>query len=534
MSQPFALSCRGGLNVNLNQLEIMRQPGLATKLLNFEVDPDGGYRRISGFNLFGGGSSARPNSSNPILGMAVYADGLVVCSGTGIFFSQDGTSWIQINKASVSGSGDNLTTFNARSNDDRTGQGQCTFSIFEGTTDYGDLLICDGANKPFFFRMTGTGNLSTRTFFAGEITVDGTTAPSVGVMHENHFVVGGASTAKNTIFFSSSVDPDSFSGSGAGSIQLTDSVVGLASFRSDLVIFCTNSIFRLVNISDSTNIAVVPVTRNVGCLDGQSIQEIGGDLLFLSPDGIRTFAGTARIGDVELSSVSRQIQKVTTALADNINNFTISSGVLRSKSQYRLFYTNTSLDSSEAKGIIGTLTPNGFEWSETKGIQANALASGLDKDGIEQAYHGDNSGYVYNHDTGSTFNPAGTATNMAAEYFTPDLDFGDIGTRKTIKYIKLSVTPEGTIQPQLNVKYDFEDNNTPQPPTYVLDHIPLPAVFGTAVFGTDTFGAPENPLVRQAVEGTGNTVSLRISSDDQRSSYIINGFYIDYMPAGRK
>ena len=143
MSQPFALACRGGLNVNLNQLEIMRQPGLATKLLNFEVDPDGGYRRISGFNLFGGGSSARPNSSNPILGMAVYADGLVVCSGTGIFFSQDGTSWIQINKASVSGSGDNLTTFNARSNDDRTGQGQCTFSIFEGTTDYGDLLICD-------------------------------------------------------------------------------------------------------------------------------------------------------------------------------------------------------------------------------------------------------------------------------------------------------------------------------------------------------------------------------------------------------
>ena len=60
------------------------------------------------------------------------------------------------------------------------------------------------------------------------------------------------------------------------------------------------------------------------------------------------------------------------------------------------------------------------------------------------------------------------------------------------------------------------------------------ARYGTAVFGTETFGAPEHPLVRQAVEGTGNTVSLRISSDDQRSSYIINGFYIDYMPAGRK
>ena len=73
--------------------------------------------------------------------------------------------------------------------------------MFEGTSDYGEVLICDGANKPFFFKMTGTGALADRTFFAGEITVDSTTAPTVGVIHENHFVVGGAPTAKNKIFF---------------------------------------------------------------------------------------------------------------------------------------------------------------------------------------------------------------------------------------------------------------------------------------------------------------------------------------------
>ena len=87
MSQPWGYSCTGGLNVNLNQLEMLAQPGLATRLRNFEVDPDGGYRRIDGFSLFG---DTKPNSSETILGMAVYADGLIVCSGTGIFFSQDG------------------------------------------------------------------------------------------------------------------------------------------------------------------------------------------------------------------------------------------------------------------------------------------------------------------------------------------------------------------------------------------------------------------------------------------------------------
>ena len=52
MSLAFGLSCRGGLNTNLNSLELLGQPGFATSLENFEVDPDGGYRRINGFTAF--------------------------------------------------------------------------------------------------------------------------------------------------------------------------------------------------------------------------------------------------------------------------------------------------------------------------------------------------------------------------------------------------------------------------------------------------------------------------------------------------
>ena len=77
MSQPFGISCKGGLNTNLNQLELLGQPGYAVALSNFEVDPDGGYRRINGYTAFGGGSAARPNSSNSILGLQVYADGVI-------------------------------------------------------------------------------------------------------------------------------------------------------------------------------------------------------------------------------------------------------------------------------------------------------------------------------------------------------------------------------------------------------------------------------------------------------------------------
>ena len=43
-------------------------------------------------------------------------------------------------------------------------------------------------------------------------------------------------------------------------------------------------------------LVTVSHTENIGCVDGNTIQEIGGDLVFLAPDGLRTVAGTARIG----------------------------------------------------------------------------------------------------------------------------------------------------------------------------------------------------------------------------------------------
>ena len=534
--QAFGLSCQGGLNTNLNQFQMLQQPGFATELQNFEVDPDGGYRRINGYTLYGGGSAARPNSSNAILGLFVYGDGVIAASGTNLYFSLDGTSWLQINRSSVSGSGDNYSTFTGRSTAARTSQSYASFTLFEGNTTYGEVVVTDKGSgvKPALFKMTGTGNLSDRTFFYEEITVSGTHYPKFCTIHDKHLVVAGAATAPNTIFYSGTSDINDFTSTGSGSIVLDDQVVGLKSFRGDLIIFCKNSIYKLVNINDSNSIAITPITKNVGCLDGNSIQEIGGDLIFLSPDGFRLVAGTARIGDVELSSVSRQIQSIVASLAANIGSLVISSAVLRSKSQYRLFYSASSASTDTAKGIIGTITPQGFEWSETIGIQAHGFTSGFDNDSVEQIYHGDKDGYVYNHNTGNDFNPAGTQTNIDARYKTPNLDFGDAGTLKTLHYTKISFTPEGTVQPTLKITYDFDDTNRPQPPVYTMDSIPTPAVFGDSTFNTAVFGASQDPMARQAVQGSGHNVAFKVYSQDTRAPYSINGIYVDYRPSGRR
>jgi len=532
-SQPYTVAVNGGLVSSSNVIDLLKTPGVAKDLRNFEVSTEGGYRRINGYQKFGTTSATKPTGSvTNILGVFTYADGVIATADTGIFFSNDGQTWLNIGRGSVSGSGDNYTAFTGRSTLTRTSQGQCQFTLFDGATfDYGQVIISDGANKPYIFRMEGTGALTSRTFFAEEITVTGTKGVKYVTTHDKHLIAAGVEDNLSTVFYSSTLDPTSFSGSGSGSIVLEDQIEGIRGFRNELFIFCTNSIFKLININDSSNIAIVPVTKNVGCLSGYSIQEIGGDLIFLAPDGLRTVAGTARIGDVELGTVSKAIQPLVTDLAENINTFIISSVVLRDKSQYRLFYTNASLEQTQQKGIIGTLRPNGFQWSETRSLEVTAIGSGFDSNNVEQYYHGDTNGFVYQHDTGNNFD----GSNILARYETPNYDYGDLGTLKTLHYVRVSASSEGIVEPDIQVRFDYGNTDIPQPSDlFDIGVINPPSKFADALFNTNVFGGGDNPLIRVPLQGSGTSNNFTIISDDTKAPYTINGFYVDYIPSGRR
>ena len=531
-SQPFTVACEGGLVTASNQVDLLRRPGVATELENFEVAIEGGYRRISGFTKFGEGSATQPTGgATTILGVFAYADGVIATAGTNIYFSNDGITWLQINKLSAGG-GDNYSTFTGKSATARTGQGQCQFVLFEGADfDYGEVIIADGANKPWAFRMEGTGALNTRTFFTEEITVDGTNGVKYITIHDHHLIAAGVENNLNTVYYSVYNDPNNFTGSGAGSVTISDQVQGIKGFRTDLIVFAENSIHKLININDSSNIRIDPITESIGCLSGYSIQEIGGDLIFLAPDGLRTVAGTARIGDVELGTVSKAIQPIMREVAENINNFQITSIVLREKSQYRLFYSNVNAVASGQKGIIGTLRPNGFEWSETKGLEVTEIGSGFDTNGVEKYYHGNNSGYVFIHDSGDDFD--GTA--ILARYATPDYDYGDLGTLKTLHYLKVSIAAEGLVTPEVQVKFDYNSGDVPQPASnYSLGTVNPSSLFGSAVFGTNIFGASASPMLRTPLQGSGTSNNFTVITNDSKSPYRINGLYVDYIPSGRR
>jgi hypothetical protein len=179
-----------------------------------------------------------------------------------------------------------------------------------------------------------------------------------------------------------------------------------------------------------------------------------------------------------------------------------------------------------------------FEWSEIKGIEAVSTASGFGYDGIEKIVHGDNDGFVYNHDVGNTFTTGGSAFNVEARYQTPYLDFGDLGTRKTLYYAKLSVTPDkfstGNSQPTLTTLFDFEDTTVQQPPEELLPEVHAAANFESAEFNTAIFGAADNPMIKVILQGSCYSAAFRLESQDALTPYTINGIYINYVPTGRR
>tara|TARA_R100001082_G_scaffold103935_1_gene74932 strand:+ start:1577 stop:3310 length:1734 start_codon:yes stop_codon:yes gene_type:complete len=565
---PYVVTVSGGLVLDR---DVYTMPvGAATILQNFEPSVKGGYRRLSGTakydaNLLGG-------ATDTVLGVAIFADKVIAASGT-IVQESSGSGWSSIDTG-------------------RTSAGRYRFEEYNFTTNENRLIFADGANFASFYNGTtvvdikgsttisATGSASssstslsvtsaagiaegmyiggtnigsgakvssvsgttitmsvatTGTISSASVTFAGLgtapTNPSMIAAFKNHMFYAGMSAEPNTIIFSAIGDENDFtSGNGAGSLNVDSTIVAIKSFRESLMIFCEDRIYKLTG-NALADFAIEPVSRNVGCSDAFSVQEIGGDILFLAPDGLRTVAGTARIGDVELGTVSKQIQ-------DRINDIrfdNVSSVVIRGKSQYRLFYPTTGGLETSAKGLIGVLKSNpqgqlGWEYSDIRGLKPSCCVSGF-VSGVETIIHGGYDGYVYKQESGNTF--AGTA--MTALYRSPDLTMGDAGIRKTMQRINVNYDPEGAVNVSLFVKYDFEDAATPQPAAYTLTTADTAAVYGNSgsLYGSAVYGAEGMPIVRQSVEGSGFTVVIRLTDTSSNPPITLKGFELEFTPGAR-
>src|SRR5210317_139963 len=508
---PFVVSCAGGLTLNKDVFSMA--PGEALILRNFEPDIKGGYRRVSGTALYN--STIVPQgSSNPslVIDCAIIFNGQIIAARGG-----------DIHRGTTSGSWTSLTT----------GLGTSTRAY-----DF-EKYNFDGTDKVIIATGHSAAQTINESFAVDPINATGggtaPTNPKFVKAFQNHMFYAGATNTQEVLFSAPFAEDDFNTADGAGSFKVDSEVVGLRVFRNELFIFCEDRIYKLIG-SSSADFAVQEVTRNIGCRDGGSIQEIGGDVIFLAPDGLRTIAGTARIGDVELGSISRQIQ----ARIDEVGLNRVSSLVIRDKSQYRLFYPTTAGAQGSAKGVIGVLKANvntgqiGFEFSDMIGIKPSCTDSDFIS-AVETQVVGGYDGYIYKMEVGNTF-ANGTANNtIVATYRSPDMVMGDPGLRKYMQRVNLNYEGEGTtVDAELAVRYDYDNSGTPQPKAISIQSAGGASLYGTALYGTGLYGASGTPLIRQTVEGSGFAVALKIDDRNQADAFSVKGFQLEFTPGGRR
>ena len=561
---PLMFPVGGGLILNKSNFVV--PAGAALELENFEPDTAGGYRRINGYEKWA--STIVPFTTaetEPVLMSALFGDEVIAARGESIYrstsasntvngtltdaattvtvasttgFSVTGTVMIGTEQITYTGlttttftgctRGANSTTPAAHSDTDpvsqtwtvidsgRTGALKYTFRRinFSGTEI---LAFADGANNASYWNGTSVTD------------VNGTNAPVdphyISVFKNTGFYAGMSSNPQE-IIFTAPLSLDDFSvANGAGSFVIDSPVTGMIVFRDSLFIFSANRIYKLTG-SSQADYQLLPVTREIGCRNGWTIKEFAGDVVFLGPDGLRTIAGTDKIGDVDLGTISKPIQELFQNRVD-VNDF--DAVVIPNKTQYRIVFNNPETAAATTSGVICVRTQEGYEFATTKGLRTSCSDSEV-HNGDFFILHGSYDGYVYRDEKGDTFD----GTTIIGRYRSPDLTAGDPGIRKAFQRVIINYAPEGSVNSDLFLRYDYENPSAPRPEAYPFDSTQVVALYGSSTYGVATYGGQTDPLIRQPVEGSGFSVAIRVVDSGVSVPYSLKGFQLEYTTAARR
>ena len=510
--QTFPVPFTGGLITNLSPLQQgINNVGSAGTLQNFEPSLDGGYRKVGGYTKF---INATLSGSGARQALAIVQQD----SNQKVIAARSGTYYI----ANASDSTPAWASLGTASNTSFTKVRQARFNFNNAYK----ICFVDGVNFPAIYDRT-----------ANSLTYITSSSSNDAVQGASHVC-----TFKSTLFFGVGTElvfsapytaTDFTSANGAGSISIGSEITGLIVFRDQLIVFAVDKIMRITG-SSSADFIMSAVTEDLGCLSADTIQEVGADVMFLGPDGLRTLSSTDRIGDFGIDVASKNIRPTVNTLQNYATSF--SSMVIRGKAQYRLFaYVDGEL-SSVAKGVLGTKFIDqggqGFQWATLQGFKvyiADSQFIGED----EYRVFANNDGYVYKMDQGTSLD----GENIDAIYESPYMPINDPQLRKTFYKLDFYIKPFGAINIVAGIKFNQNKTGYIQPPTFnITDSGGTAGIYGNndTIYNTAVYGAPSTQSYINQVVGSGETVSIRIEDNSSDASFLLDTAIFEFATDDRQ
>jgi len=309
---------------------------------------------------------------------------------------------------------------------------------------------------------------------------------------------------KSTVYWSDLLIGNDWSGGTSGSINIAkvwpdgyDEIVALAAHNGLLIIFGKHSIVVYQGAEAPATMVLADTIAGVGCVDRDTVQHTGTDVIFLSHTGLRSFGRTIREKSMPISSLSKTITKDIIQL-------------LQSETQFRSiyspeesFYLLTFVDrkTTYCFDLRGTLEDGSLRvtrWPYSVFTSYARLEDGTlyvgTTDGISEY-----KGYT---DKGDSYR---------FKYYSPSLTFGDVSKLKFIK--KIQPTIVGGSDSTAFVKFAYDFDTTYRTTNFTIGSSPV-SEFGVSQYNIDQYTGG-TLVVRKSLNATGNgsTVVIGVEAD---------------------
>jgi len=258
------------------------------------------------------------------------------------------------------------------------------------------------------------------------------------------------STDKSTIYWSDLLQGHVWTGGSSGNIDIStvwpdgyDEIVALAAHNDKLIIFGKHSIVLYAGATAPASMTLEDTVSGVGCVDRDTVQYTGTDVLFLSHTGLKSFGRTIQEKSLPISSLSNNITKDIIAALQNETQF-FRSAYSPEEGFYLLTFVGQ--DITYCFDVRGTLENGSYRttrWPSTGFTAYTRLENGDlqigTSNGISkyEGFQDNNLGYRF-------------------RYYSPSLTFGDSSRIKILKKLKPTLVGANNATVFMKWAYDFD------------------------------------------------------------------------------
>jgi hypothetical protein len=326
------------------------------------------------------------------------------------------------------------------------------------------------------------------------------------------------------IFLSSKTDPRDFTGGFGDTLLIGDDITNFRELPGEsLGIFCRNSIKVLKKIQTPTSNAASPdfsfqvenFSRQSGAIEW-SVERVLDKILYADDRGIVDFSAVDKYGDFDAMALSKKLNRIFLAKKPLITTALVDKEI----NQYRLFFSdNTSIwftfHENKLKGgtFVAYNTP------------VHITTEGEDPEGYLWKFFCSDDGYVYQMDSGTSFN----GEDILTELFTAYYHYGSPRRWKSFYRLIFEITAARGQQFAVRPVFDYDSSDFPE--TNWWDPIlkGFAGRWGIDEWGFFVWGGAEIQRAIHYTRGTGTNMSIEMRTGSKyNTQHIIHNCIVDF------